>query len=75
MHCSALVTELVLDDVDRIIATLAAETIRKVNLLILAYRWNLRFRLLVPRQDHHLIPMAALATPAEHLLVLDTTHD
>ena len=41
VHCSSLITELVFDDINRVVACVAAEPIRKLAILILVYRWNL----------------------------------
>ena len=41
VHRSALITELVFDDINWVVACVAAEPIRKLAILILVYRWNL----------------------------------
>lgn len=41
VHCGSLITELVFDDINWVVASVAAEAIRKLAILILVYRWNL----------------------------------
>ena len=41
VHSGALITKLVFDDINWVVACVAAETIRKLAVVILVYRWNL----------------------------------
>lgn len=77
MHSRALVTELVLNDVDWVVSPVAA-AVRIVG-RILVYRGNLRLRLLMPGiaivHNHHHLSLTALSTTSEQVLVRDTTED